>query len=358
MTARKLVTEAIADLAAQRLRTLLIVSTLFAVAVLMVVVDRETAAARDDLADLLDSPDTTLIRFRAYQSSLDISPEVAAVVARLDTVQNAFLLSPPQTVTNSQLPARTGLLRFVASPSTDILADSHDCDHARATPRSAATLGLVHDTGAVDIAGGTIAVTGPARLPPGLDFLSGSVLLGHCDRFVPLQELVVQVDKPEQVAATQQAVLTLFTATERANLDVESAQDRIDLATEVAVTARASRDRLAVTTALGATILVALLFSAVVVGRRRDYGRRRALGATRQFIWTLVLVQAIATTALAVALAIVATVTLAIATSNPTPNITYLAATAVLLTCGAGIGSLIPALIAATGDPIQELRVP
>jgi len=105
-------------------------------------------------------------------------------------------------------------------------------------------------------------------------------------------------------------------------------------------------------------ILVWLNVYGSITTARRDCGRRRALGASRPDIITLVAVQT-------VTIAIGGTVAGSIAgggiiwrlTSAP-PELAFTVAIAVLATLTAGIAAVLPAMVAAWRDPVSILRVP
>jgi putative ABC transport system permease protein len=96
----------------------------------------------------------------------------------------------------------------------------------------------------------------------------------------------------------------------------------------------------------------------LVTLRRKDFGRRRALGAPRSLIILLVLTQ---TAGLALTGVIigsgVATVVL-FAGGDPLPGIAFTGAIAVLAMAVSLGAALVPAIIASRRDPITELRVP
>ena len=91
-----------------------------------------------------------------------------------------------------------------------------------------------------------------------------------------------------------------------------------------------------------------------VTSRRRDFGRRRALGASRSAIVALVVTQT----------AIVAALGAAVGSfliqrwtgSGPDPSFALAVATLVIL--AALVSAVPPALVAAYRDPVRILRVP
>ena len=91
--------------------------------------------------------------------------------------------------------------------------------------------------------------------------------------------------------------------------------------------------------------------------RRKDYGRRRALGASRSFIISLLLTQtALLALVGSIIGAILATAILLIM-GDPLPGIPFTAAVTVLAILASALGAVIPAIVASRREPIRELRV-
>ncbi|UOE43868.1 FtsX-like permease family protein [Agromyces larvae] len=116
------------------------------------------------------------------------------------------------------------------------------------------------------------------------------------------------------------------------------------------------------TLTLGILALTAILVGAILYGivmlRRKDFGRRRALGASRALIVGLLLTQtALLAATGAIIGSAVAHATLA-ATGDPQPGWEYTLGVATLATAVGVAAALIPALAAARREPIRELRVP
>lgn len=105
-------------------------------------------------------------------------------------------------------------------------------------------------------------------------------------------------------------------------------------------------------------LLLGVIQYALVMIRRKEYGRRRAPGASRSLIVTLVLLQ---TALLAAVGAIVGTVGAVMALTiggSPLPGFGYLIAVGVLACATAVAGAVVPAVAASRRDPLTELRVP
>lgn len=105
----------------------------------------------------------------------------------------------------------------------------------------------------------------------------------------------------------------------------------------------------------GITMLVVW---AVVLLRRKDLGRRRALGASRIMIVSLTMGQVGLLTALGSATGIAASYGVMHLLTSPLPPVDFAGALLIALSSASTLLSLVPALWAANRDPLAELRVP
>jgi len=107
----------------------------------------------------------------------------------------------------------------------------------------------------------------------------------------------------------------------------------------------------------GGALLVAIVTLADVLVRRADLGRRRALGATRIVIVTLVTLRTMVPAVLGATAGLAAglTITHRLGATPPWP---FTAGTAILALLAAAAAAVPPALYAATRDPVRILRTP
>jgi putative ABC transport system permease protein len=104
--------------------------------------------------------------------------------------------------------------------------------------------------------------------------------------------------------------------------------------------------------------IVAVLLTALVLMRRKDYGRRRALGASRSAIVALVELQIAMAAATGVALGSGLALASLAMRNQELPPTAFVTANGVLLVSIAMTSGLPPSLIAASREPVRELRVP
>ena len=92
--------------------------------------------------------------------------------------------------------------------------------------------------------------------------------------------------------------------------------------------------------------------------RRRDYGRRRALGASQRLIVGLVLLQSAVLAVIGSLLGALASFVTLQTMASPQPGLPYYAAVCTLAVAISVLASVLPAAWAARREPAHELRVP
>lgn len=108
----------------------------------------------------------------------------------------------------------------------------------------------------------------------------------------------------------------------------------------------------------GGLVLVALTVYGSVTLQRQDFGRRRALGATRTGIVTLVTVQNMLVAVIGALLGLAVAAAVALWRNDLGPSPTFALAVGVLAVIATGAAAVIPAVVAAHRDPVRVLRVP
>ena len=231
---------------------------------------------------------------------------------------------------------------------------------AYASPEAAAGLGLVDGAGGVTTdTGEHLSVIGDLAVPQHLEFLEPLVVSpASVEGEEPLAMLVVLAASPPDVAAVETLVRSLMRDGEPGQITVETSAQlaaiRAAVSGQLTIYGRSTVLLILVVSA----VLVAVNLFALVTMRRKDFGRRRALGASRGLIVALLLIQvlvlAVVGTALGVAVALVS-LTLS---GEPKAGIEFAGAVAVAGILAAAFAALPPALVAARRDPLHELRVP
>lgn len=170
--------------------------------------------------------------------------------------------------------------------------------------------------------------------------------------------LVVIASRPDLVAPVSQAVQSVLAVDDPTKVKISTSES---LATLRALVQRQlgsfGRNLVIVVFAMTAVLVAAILYGLVML-RRKDFGRRRALGASRGLIIGLLLTQmAILSVVGAVLGTGIALVGLA-ASGDPLPGTAFVAALNVLAVAVGTLAALVPAIAASRRDPLKELRVP
>lgn len=105
-------------------------------------------------------------------------------------------------------------------------------------------------------------------------------------------------------------------------------------------------------------LIIAATLTGAVSQRRRDFGRRRALGATRSAIIVLVLTQTAASSVLGACVGAAGGLFAVFQLAGSLPSGAFVLGVAALAIFAALVAALLPACVAATRDPVQILRVP
>lgn len=187
-------------------------------------------------------------------------------------------------------------------------------------------------------------------------------LLARRERGAPetdrLQSIRVLADSSAQVESVTRAVSQVLAAQDPSSIRLETSQTLAAVRAAVAgELGRYSRELVLTAMGVGLILVAVVVFGAVTL-RRQDFGRRRALGATRATIAMLIGVQTVLVgiggTVLGIASGII--IVWRLTGSLPEPGFTIAVAILALLTTV--FAALPPALLAAYRDPVRVLRVP
>ncbi|WP_157984028.1 ABC transporter permease [Nesterenkonia muleiensis] len=160
-----------------------------------------------------------------------------------------------------------------------------------------------------------------------------------------------------QAAAAQSAVLGILDPPASDHLSVQSPLSMAQLQDELAGDFTTFGRTLLLGVLAGGAFLVAIVVLADVLVRRKDLGRRRALGASREVIVGLVVLRTALPATLGATLGIAAGLGIAGA-FDALPPWDFTTGTVVLAILVASVSAVIPAVYAATRDPVNVLRTP
>lgn len=332
--------------------------------VAVVLLSGQAGAQRDKVRAEFDKPEYRTATIVDQENSGLIGWDASRQVGGLTSVERAWALGSAFDVFNGSLPDRgRAAAQAVGMDSWALLPVSlsagrwpHGSDEAILPAGSDSTLGLDGRGGWVeDQSGRTWSVVGSYRA----DYAGAptAVLVSARAGMTP-RTLSLTVRQPSQVEAAVESARSFTAATSAAQLAVQTAGNAPEL--DQAVSGAVSRSLSAIVTTVMTASLGILAFLAVlmVYARRQEFGRRRALGASRELVISLILLQ----TGLVVAAATLVGVWLGWLAARwwldydvPVGFLTGVAVTAI---CGAALAQLPSALAAGFRDPVRVLRSP
>lgn len=363
--AYSLIREATASAMSQRVASVLTILMLAGMVTAVMFTTGRTVAAEQQVLSAIDQAGTRTIQVRA-EDDAGLTAGVLDRIAHIDGVEWAAVFSSATDATNAvntdglRVPVRYAysldfsLLKIpahVALPGHTGFASAIALDQ----------LGLPDDAGALALHSGEVVTVGgrldvpefAARFEP-LVLIPVAAFTG--DEAANI--LLVIAESPELVAPVAAATLSVLAVEDPTRISVEVSRELAELRSLIE-SELGSFSRGLVLALLATTgVLVAAILYGLVMMRRKDFGRRRALGASRGFIVALLLTQT-ALLAVAGVSAGAGLSTLAlIALGDPLPGSSFTAGVGVLAMVTAVTAALVPAIEASRRDPIVELRVP
>lgn len=360
--------EAAASARSQPVASALTVIMVAGMCVAVLLTTGRTVAAEDAVLAEIDAAGTRSIIVRA-DTQAGLTAGIIDQLRRVAAVESATGFGPITDVRNSRVPdgppvpmrqahGQFGEAMLVRTPLDGM---------AVVTPGALNKLGLVDGTGAVTTTNGTEYTVGGTFDPPEhLAFLDPMVLIpspnadggNRDDPDAPLSLLVVQADRPEHVTVVTDVVVGLLIDADPQDVSIETSQQLADIRSaisgELGTYGRA--------TVLGilavSVVLVAVNLFGLVTLRRKDFGRRRALGATQPLIIALLLTQVTILAAIGAAAGTGGTIAWLAANDQSLPDVDFNLAVGISAVLTALIAALAPAAMAARRDPLHELRVP
>ncbi|MCR6704728.1 MAG: ABC transporter permease [Cellulomonas sp.] len=323
------------------------------------------AATEAEVVASIDAVGTRLVVATDTTGEAGIDPATVAAIAELSSVTWVFGLGPATDVENvaaghagpaplralvGGLPSDVALAagRAPATPDEVVVGSS-----AATALRMPDVAGALSDGARRYAAVGLVEGTGP------LSFLDdGALRMAAPDEDVPLRYVYVLAASATHAQDVADAVRALVVADAPSAVDVSVSSGALELRDVIAGRLGASsRQTMAGVLGVG-LVLVTVTMLGAVAGRRRDFGRRRALGATRSAVVSLVLVQSSCAGLAGAVLGAASGLAVLSATGVAWPTAQFVAGVMVLAALVTLVGSVPPAVAAARADPVRILRVP
>lgn len=358
--------EALASAFSQPVASLVTIVIVAGMCATVLLTTGRTVGAEQAVISSIDTAGTRSIIVRADPGA-GLDSSVIERIANLEGVEWAGALGTAQDATNALVPSGIKVpIRFLWSRDLGRLA----IPSATALPNGTAwasrsaleKLGMVDGFGGISADdGATYSVAGRIETPDFLAMFEPLVLVPQSqnpESPAQVSALVVIASRPDLVAPVAQAVQSVLAVDDPTKINVTTSESLATLRALVqGQLGSFGRNLVIVIFALTAILVAAILYGLVML-RRRDFGRRRALGASRGLIVGLLLTQTAFLSLIgASAGTVIALISLKV-TGDPLPGLEFLIALDVLAIVVGVLAALVPAIVASRRDPLKELRVP
>lgn len=362
MSPGQAVREALASVRSQRVPSVMIALLAAVMCLTTILTVGRSVSAEQQVAARLDSAGSRVLVVRDARNAGVIQAAAVPVVSHLSTVERAVGLTVPVDVTNGVV--GEGGFKVAAWQVIGELPGVVDLTAGR-WPRAGEA--LVSDTGRLRlgladgigwVAAGTdqFPVVGTYRARAPFEDLAAGVVVAAAPG-TPPASLHVIARRADEARASETLVLRVLAPPSQDAVTIESPVGLAEIQRQVGDDV-GSFSRSLLFGVLGAgALLIGIVVLADVLIRRKDLGRRRALGATRSLIVALVVLRTLAPALLGALLGAIAGQWLT-TTWHVQPTLAFAAATAVLATLTAAVSAVLPAAFAAQRDPVAVLRTP
>lgn len=359
---RAFLREAVANARAERWGTVVTALVVAASAATIHVVAVHAASTEAAVLAAIDAQGTRTVVVRATEPVL--TAQFVDTLGAVTNVESVLGLGGARDATAAAVPGgprigvRTAYGRLGRLP-VSISAIGAD-RVAWASPASTAVVGMPSGRGALRLLDGEeIAVTSILDVPDFLHELEPLTVLplDGSGRFA-LDAVHILVRDAQDAEPVAGLVRGLLAGASPDAVSIQTSESLVQLRTQVGGTLATGGRATILLVVTGACLLAMLNVVGAVLVRRRDLGRRRALGATQLTIVLLIVAQtglvALAASTAGTALAAVWT----LAQGGPQVGLHNLVAAVLALSLGPAAAAALPAALAAGRDPLRELRVP
>lgn len=306
----------------------------------------------------IDEADTTTIRVRDIDGNAGLSVATVDRIVSLSHVVWAVGFGPAVDAANARLnsaPDTPVKLLVGSSPALNITG--RDGVGAWLSSGAAAQLHMAQAAGGIRRTDGReYAVLGEFQPVEPLGNLAGLALVRDAEDRSPLSEIVVSVSKPGAVAAVSEAVRAVAGHASPASISIDAPEVLADVRNVVAGDLRAQGQRSTLAVLVFSSAMILVVAFAAVSARRRDFGRRRALGARRGNLAALIVGHIVLASLVGSAVGLANGVLLVRAMTQQPVDLAYPAATSILTIVTSAVSGLGPAVVAAMRDPLKVLR--
>lgn len=364
MRAATLFREALASAWASKVPTLLILLVTAAMCFTASATSGRNAALQQQLVQRTQDAGARVITIEDLGDDGFLTHLAVETIQTLSTVESAAAVTKPSTFTNATLgwggPTVSGW-GLMNNDASNVLRLTRgrwpDPGEALVSSRAAGILRLDTAAGAIMTRDQhTFAIVGTFDAVPPFEWLDDGLV------FVPTsegngKEARVTVQELNELASTERAIRKILVPTDPSKLRLETSREVADVTLGVGNDVRtAGHETTLIVLSVGALFVGAVTLADVLI-RRRDLGRRRALGITRFDLMALICLRAMVSTVLGAALGVISVQAFGLITEAIAPLL-HTVASATLVVISALLAIIPVGLVAARRDPVSVLRTP
>lgn len=356
--------EVLASAVSQRAASIVTVLLLAVGTATVLVTAGRNAGAEAAVLSQIDAAGTRTLSIYGKGKHPEFSSRAVAGLARYDVVADVVGFGPVVDATGAAVPdgTRVGMRTAYGSIDGHALTEMPSVGgtpQTLVTHRAARALGLSGTSGSVrTIDGADYLVGGLIELPDFLQSMEPSLIVPEsAEADEPLASMIVVADSPQDLPLVTRLVESTLSDVPREDLVVESSQAMADLREAIGGELTRQSRGVILGVVLASTSATLVTVWSLALMRRRDFGRRRALGATRSTIVALLVTQTVALATGGALLGCLVGAATLLAQDAPLPPAGYVVALAVTLIGAAALAAVLPAVWASRRDPLVELRV-
>lgn len=365
---RDIAREAVAAVVAQRVFATVTLLVVAGSTFVILATAGRSAAAQEAVLGQIDAQGTRTVLVQAKGDQPGLTTQTVDQFLRLDSVETAVGLGPVSDATAAALPqgTRVGVrLGYGRVGGQQLLQPMQPIGPrvAWASAASSRALGLPTGGGAVRLIDGPeLFIARTLHVPVFLTSFEPLTLVpadrGALDEPIPVATIVVLAKTPQQVDAVTNAGRSLLADIPADGVTIETSSAMAQL--RDAVGGELTRQGRGIVLGLLGAAAAATFVNVwgMVLMRRKDFGRRRALGASRLTIVVLIVTQVLVVAAVGALVGAAAGNAWLVGGGGQQPSLRYTTAVAMSLVSAAAAAAALPAWFAAHRDPIRELRVP
>lgn len=360
----RLLREAAATAWSQKVMSGLSVALIAALVFAVMLTTGRSVGAEESILESMDSVGSRSIIVRA-EPDAELTSDVLHRIANLNGIEWAIALSPATDAVNDRHPEGSKVpVRMAYGDDMSYLGVGDNVtelvDVAWGSEQAIEALGLADGVGIITLTDTRSYSVLPGIVTPDMMDSFEPLLVVPAETNTaaePISILIVVADEPESVAATSKALLSVLSVSDTSKITVENSEIFAELRVAFQNQFSAFSHGLLIAMLVITAVIEASLLFALVLMRRKDFGRRRALGASRSYIIRLLLLQTVLLSLIGYAVGVLASMATLRFSGAPTPGATFIVALGILILIISAVAAFPPAYLASRREPIKELRI-